>query len=122
MTTTCLIGVVVAADGCANANSLFSSTGIEANNSVVAESVRLMGNLLFGNWHQVYRIQRALAAKRRPKTKITAPATRATMPPAGPIFSSSTNTVSAATQSRFITPTAKRIHIKAQQQPRQYAP
>jgi hypothetical protein len=39
--------------------------------------------------------------------------------PRGMIFSNSTNTLSAAMQARFITPTANRTAIKSQQQPRQ---
>lgn len=53
---------------------------------------------------------------------ISAPAARATIMPAGPVFSRRTNSVSAATQKRFITPTTNKTHISAQQQPRQWAP
>ena len=59
------------------------------------------------------------AINRIPTSTIAAPATRATTAPAGPIFSSRTKPVSAATQTRFITPTAKSTPISAQQQPRQ---
>ncbi len=54
-----------------------------------------------------------------PRTTITAPATRATMAPAGPIFSIRTKPVSAATQIRLMTPTTKSKHINAPQQPTQ---
>ena len=57
-----------------------------------------------------------------PAAIISAPATRATATPAGPSFSMRTKAESAVTQARFMTPTAKRIAMIAQQQPRQYWP
>jgi hypothetical protein len=55
----------------------------------------------------------------RPTAIMAAPAMRAIMAPTGASFSSITKPVSAAIQTRFITPTTKRIPISAQQQPRQ---
>lgn len=57
-----------------------------------------------------------------PKTNIANPPTRDTSAPLRPNFSTRMNTVSAATQARFMIPTAKRTTIRAQQQPRQRSP
>ena len=54
-----------------------------------------------------------------PTITITAPASRATMMPVRPTFSIRTRPVSMATHTRFITPAAKRTHMRAQQHPRQ---
>ena len=62
---------------------------------------------------------RTPATTRMPKTIMIAPATRATINPDGPIFSTRTNAVSAATHTRFMTPTTNSKHINSQQQPRQ---
>ena len=62
----------------------------------------------------VYFIRRS-----RPPAIIDTPPARETHVPSGPNFSASTNTVSAATHARFITPTTKSTSISAQQQPRQ---
>src|SRR5437773_4883212 len=54
-----------------------------------------------GDW----RPHRTPATTRMPTTIMSAPATRATINPKGPIFSTRTNAVSAATHIRFMTPT-----------------
>src|SRR6266852_6372397 len=64
----------------------------------------------------------AVNGRAMPDTSIATPVTRAIARPYGVTFSSSTNTLIAATHSRFITPRTKSSAISIQQHPTQNAP